>query len=186
MNEAVDTVMDLVLLVLMIAGCLPFVILAFNVFLNGPNLGFDTLYDKSLVMTPTQVRQLGLANDVEESTILSVAHFVMLPVVDDRAGATAYRTIGGVDGSGNRVPREHEYALSPEKRLDRAGLIMGGWNAMGNSPLVPIGSLGVRVFHVYATSDGSLRWHEREGGTGIPGYAAGTRRVEPEYMGLVN
>jgi hypothetical protein len=101
MKSGLDSILDAVLLIMMLAVGLPVLLFCFNIFLNEQTYGFDTFREKS-VQEREHISVSYWGNDINGKVLWTDAHRALLDLVDDRT--------------------------APALRLDRGQLLAQGYN----------------------------------------------------------
>lgn len=113
MKSGVNMTLDIILLILMLAVCLPILLFCVNTFLNDQTYGFDTFKEKSVQERAYDPRNLWGGNirgdDINGKTLWTDAHRALIGFVDDR--------------------REYN---SPGSTLDRDALLAAGNGIVGS------------------------------------------------------
>lgn len=156
MKSSLESVFDILLLVLTLVFTLPIFLGMFHTLLYEADFGFGTLEDKSVIATPQQERDLYGDQYLAEKRQLTNAHIALLAVVDDKEKESDLRTIT-VQWDDPPIDLKYSYTLSEESKTQKASLINNGFSFVGNLTAQGINSSYTSLlYHVSILEDGSL------------------------------
>jgi hypothetical protein len=156
MKSSLETVFDMLSLMLVLVFTLPIFLFMFHSLLYEADFGFGTLEDKSIMATPQQERDLYGDQYLADKRQLTNAHIALLPSVDDKEDETDSRTVT-VKWDNPYVNLQHSYSLTEEAKTQKASLIGDGFSFVGDLTARGItSSYTSLLYHVSILADGSL------------------------------